>query len=228
MGTPSGLVVGKQLDRLDRHCRAFVALSPFVLVGTCDSSGACDVSPSQAHRRRGAEANGVSGVTRAVLAAVFAGAGAAKLAFRKDRLRAQRCPGWLTSRRARCASSVHPDKLWIPAAAGGSYGLNAESDNPEGGKELLQVMAEPENMNKSASLQGALPSIPNDQFQIPSALEPMMPFMEEGKIVPFMDQLWPNAEVQQAHFTAVQQLFTGEITIDEALRSMDEAYQKGS
>jgi predicted pyridoxine 5'-phosphate oxidase superfamily flavin-nucleotide-binding protein len=41
MGTPSGLVVGKQLDRLDRHCRAFVALSPFVLVGTCDSSGAC-------------------------------------------------------------------------------------------------------------------------------------------------------------------------------------------
>ena len=53
MGTPSGLVVGKQLDRLDRHCRAFVALSPFVLVGTCDSSRACDVSPSQAYRRRG-------------------------------------------------------------------------------------------------------------------------------------------------------------------------------
>src|SRR5215203_4264733 len=34
------------------------------------------------------EANGVSEVTRAVLAAVFAGAVAAKLAFRKDRLRA--------------------------------------------------------------------------------------------------------------------------------------------
>jgi raffinose/stachyose/melibiose transport system substrate-binding protein len=43
-----------------------------------------------------------------------------------------------------------------------------------------------------------------------------------------MDQLWPNAEVQQIHFAVVQQLFTGEITIDEALRSMDEAYQKGS
>jgi predicted pyridoxine 5'-phosphate oxidase superfamily flavin-nucleotide-binding protein len=45
MGTPSELAVDKQLDRLDRHCRAFVALSPFVLVGTCDSSGGCDVSP---------------------------------------------------------------------------------------------------------------------------------------------------------------------------------------
>jgi predicted pyridoxine 5'-phosphate oxidase superfamily flavin-nucleotide-binding protein len=45
MGTPSELAVGKQLDRLDRHCRSFVALSPFVLVGTCDANGACDVSP---------------------------------------------------------------------------------------------------------------------------------------------------------------------------------------
>lgn len=121
-----------------------------------------------------------------------------------------------------------PDKLWIPAAAGGSFGINAETENPEGSKELLRVMAEPENMNKAASLQGALPGIPNDQFEIEPALEPMMPFMEEEKTVPFMDQLWPNAEVQQAHFAAVQQLFTGEITIDEALTTMDEAYQKGS
>ena len=45
MGEPSGLAVGKQLDRLDRHCRDFVGLSPFVLVGTFDASGACDVSP---------------------------------------------------------------------------------------------------------------------------------------------------------------------------------------
>jgi raffinose/stachyose/melibiose transport system substrate-binding protein len=121
-----------------------------------------------------------------------------------------------------------PDKLWIPAAAGGSFGINAEAENPKGAKELLRVMAEPENMNKAASLQGALPSIPNDQFEIEAVLEPMMPFMEEGKTVPFMDQLWPNAEVQQVHFAVVQQLFTGEITIDEALSRMDEAYQKGS
>ncbi len=45
MGTPSELAVGKQLDRLDRHCRSLVALSPLVLVGTFDATGACDVSP---------------------------------------------------------------------------------------------------------------------------------------------------------------------------------------
>lgn len=45
VGEPSELAVGKQLDRLDRHCRDFIALSPFVLVGTFDSDGRCDVSP---------------------------------------------------------------------------------------------------------------------------------------------------------------------------------------
>jgi hypothetical protein len=41
MGTPGGLAVGKQLDRLDRYCRAFVALSPFVLFGTYGAGGTC-------------------------------------------------------------------------------------------------------------------------------------------------------------------------------------------
>ena len=45
MGEPGGLAVGKQLDRLDHHCRSFIALSPFVLVGTVGPGGACDVSP---------------------------------------------------------------------------------------------------------------------------------------------------------------------------------------
>ena len=45
MGAPGDLALGKQLDRMDHHCRHFVALSPFVLVGTSSASGAFDVSP---------------------------------------------------------------------------------------------------------------------------------------------------------------------------------------
>jgi PPOX class probable FMN-dependent enzyme len=45
IGEPGGVALGKQLDRLDRHCRSFIALSPLVLVGTFDPDGACDVSP---------------------------------------------------------------------------------------------------------------------------------------------------------------------------------------
>jgi PPOX class probable FMN-dependent enzyme len=45
MGEPSELALRKDIGRLDEHCRAFIARSPFVLVATADASGHCDVSP---------------------------------------------------------------------------------------------------------------------------------------------------------------------------------------
>ena len=42
---PGDVVVQKVLDRLDRHARAFIAASPFVLVGTASPDGTADVSP---------------------------------------------------------------------------------------------------------------------------------------------------------------------------------------
>jgi PPOX class probable FMN-dependent enzyme len=45
VGTPSSRAVLKQRAALDEHCRAFIALSPFVLVATAGEGGRCDVSP---------------------------------------------------------------------------------------------------------------------------------------------------------------------------------------
>ncbi|MCC6627194.1 MAG: pyridoxamine 5'-phosphate oxidase family protein [Chloroflexi bacterium] len=45
LGTPSELVIKKQLPALDAHCRAFIALAPFVAVATTDANGGADVSP---------------------------------------------------------------------------------------------------------------------------------------------------------------------------------------
>ncbi len=45
VGQPRDLVLRKQLPALDAHCRAFIARSPFVLVGTANARGDCDVSP---------------------------------------------------------------------------------------------------------------------------------------------------------------------------------------
>jgi hypothetical protein len=45
MGTPMELAVRKQLGKLDRHCRDFIARSPFLCLGTADGSGRADVSP---------------------------------------------------------------------------------------------------------------------------------------------------------------------------------------
>lgn len=44
-GTPGELAVKKQLDHLDRHCRTFISLSPFVVISSQGPDGLGDVSP---------------------------------------------------------------------------------------------------------------------------------------------------------------------------------------
>jgi hypothetical protein len=42
---PTPLAVTKEIGQLDRHCRGFIALSPFLCIGTMSPDGAADVSP---------------------------------------------------------------------------------------------------------------------------------------------------------------------------------------
>ena len=44
-GEPSEVARRKQIAALDKHARAFIARSPFLLLGTADAEGRCDVSP---------------------------------------------------------------------------------------------------------------------------------------------------------------------------------------
>lgn len=44
-GEPTERAVKKQLPRLEKHSRAFIAMSPFVVLSTCDADGRCDASP---------------------------------------------------------------------------------------------------------------------------------------------------------------------------------------
>ena len=45
VGEPTSLSVNKTVTRLDEHCRAFIAQSPFLLIASCDAHGRMDVSP---------------------------------------------------------------------------------------------------------------------------------------------------------------------------------------
>jgi len=44
-GEPAERAVKKQLAKLEKHSRAFIAMSPFVVMATCDAEGRCDASP---------------------------------------------------------------------------------------------------------------------------------------------------------------------------------------
>lgn len=45
IGSPSELVIRKELSELDDHMRSFIGESPFLLLGTVGREGKCDVSP---------------------------------------------------------------------------------------------------------------------------------------------------------------------------------------
>ena len=44
-GEPTERAVKKQLAHIDRHCRSFIELSPYVVVCTSDAQGNLDASP---------------------------------------------------------------------------------------------------------------------------------------------------------------------------------------
>ncbi len=44
-GTPGERAVAKEQAKLDEHTRAFIAHSPFLVLGTAGADGRCDVSP---------------------------------------------------------------------------------------------------------------------------------------------------------------------------------------
>ncbi len=44
-GWPTERSLNKEIDRLDHHCRTIIGKSPFILLGTSNASGRCDVSP---------------------------------------------------------------------------------------------------------------------------------------------------------------------------------------
>src|SRR3974390_1448353 len=44
-GAPSERSLKKELTRFDKHCRAFIARTPFLVIASSDPSGRCDASP---------------------------------------------------------------------------------------------------------------------------------------------------------------------------------------
>jgi raffinose/stachyose/melibiose transport system substrate-binding protein len=43
-----------------------------------------------------------------------------------------------------------------------------------------------------------------------------------------MDQLWPNAKVQQSMLSGIQEIFSGQSTTEKMLTTMDTDYKAGT
>ncbi|MFF1956832.1 ABC transporter substrate-binding protein [Streptomyces sp. NPDC058220] len=119
-------------------------------------------------------------------------------------------------------------KQWIPAGIVVGLGVAAHAKNTAGAKAFVAFLGQQENINRWATAVSAIPFKRDASTVIDPVLADFLPVIDGNRAVPFMDQRWPNAEVQPAHFAAVQDLLAGETDVNGALGRMDEAYGKKS
>lgn len=117
--------------------------------------------------------------------------------------------------------------LKIPAGVSAGFSVSANSKYQAEAKKFIEFLGSEDTAATFAKELANIPlSATADTKVEPELLQQFVPFVAEGKSVPFMDQQWPNAEIQPVHFAVVQELFAGKTTIDEALKKLDEAYHK--
>jgi raffinose/stachyose/melibiose transport system substrate-binding protein len=119
-------------------------------------------------------------------------------------------------------------QIRIPAGVVVGLGVSARGDKVDAAKQFIEFLGEPENINRWAQAVAAIPLERDSSSKIDPALDSFLPFIDDGKADPFMDQRWPNAEVQPTHFAVIQELLAEQISVDAALEKMDEAYAKKS
>lgn len=68
----------------------------------------------------------------------------------------------------------------------------------------------------------------NTGYKVDPSLSAVATFINDGRTVPFMDQLWPNPKVQQDMLSGLQDIFSGQSTPNQVLASMDTDYKAGS
>uniref|UniRef100_A0AAU2AD24 Extracellular solute-binding protein n=1 Tax=Streptomyces sp. NBC_00093 TaxID=2975649 RepID=A0AAU2AD24_9ACTN len=121
-----------------------------------------------------------------------------------------------------------PSETLVPAAAGAGYGVNAKAKNEELALKFVNFVMSPEGMNLFVGKQGGLPSLPDTGFKADPSLAELSTFIGSDRTVPFMDQLWPDAKVQQTMLSGLQEIFSGQSTPKRLLDEMDADYRAGS
>jgi len=121
-----------------------------------------------------------------------------------------------------------PATFMMPAAAGAGYGINAKAKNKDLALKFITFIMSPDGMKLFNQKQGSLPSLPDAASSVDPGLAELTTFVKDNRTVPFMDQLWPNAKVQQTMLSGLQEVFSGQSTGPKVLADMDADYKAGS
>ncbi|TCM51343.1 ABC transporter substrate-binding protein [Kribbella sp. VKM Ac-2568] len=115
---------------------------------------------------------------------------------------------------------------WIPGGIVVGLAVSAKSKKADEARKFIEFCGQPDMINTWAEAVACVPLYSEGEAKVDPVLKPFLHYLSGNKAVPFMDQRWPNAEVQPTHFAVVQELLGGKTTVDGALKKMDEAYRK--
>lgn len=104
---------------------------------------------------------------------------------------------------------------------GVGWGVNAKAKNADGAKKFVAFLASKEGSAMNADKFGVAPNGEVGANEI-NKLE--IPFVEDEKTVSFPDVDWPSPQVQNLHFTGVQEMLGGSKSPQDVLTSMQEAF----
>jgi raffinose/stachyose/melibiose transport system substrate-binding protein len=121
-----------------------------------------------------------------------------------------------------------PAGFLMPAAAGAGYGVNAKAKNKDLALKFITFVMSPEGMKTFNEAQGSLPTLSSAGTTVDPGLTELTTYVKDNRTVPFMDQLWPNAKVQQTMLSGLQEIFSKQSTPDKVLTAMDQDYKAGS
>ncbi|GIF41709.1 ABC transporter substrate-binding protein [Actinoplanes xinjiangensis] len=139
----------------------------------------------------------------------------------------QKNPGGKFTMKALPATD-NPAEFVMPAAVGAGYGINAKAKNKDLALKFVTFVMSPAGMKVFNEAQGSLPTLPDAGTTVDPGLTDLTTFVKDNRTVPFMDQLWPNAKVQQTMLSGLQEVFSNQATADEVLKDMDTDYKAGS
>ena len=112
---------------------------------------------------------------------------------------------------------------WMPAGAGGAYGVNAKAKNPVAAEMFIEFLGSATSQATMAELQGS-PPVNMSGWEAPAELETLIGHIDDSTVHPYADQLWPNPKVAEAHIAGMQQVLGGQTSVEDMLKSMDAAY----
>lgn len=112
----------------------------------------------------------------------------------------------------------------LPVGLGAGYGVNAKSKNIDLAKKFVDFYLSEDGLKIALDNGTAYPSAPVEGFTPPATLAGVSEQVQSDKTFSFPDQTWPNAVVNQTYVDGLQAFIGGQLSAEELLKQMDEAF----